>query len=115
MTFSNNYTVSLGNQSLILDYKGVNHERGNLFIYAPTQKVLMLVDIVFPGWVPFKELAIAEDVPGFISAHDQALDYPFDTLVAGHVSRLGTPNDVLIQKEFAFGSKKHRSQCYKDV
>jgi hypothetical protein len=64
---------------LILDYKGVNHERGNIFIYAPTQRVLMLVDAVFPGWVPFRDLAIAEDVPGFIKAHEQALSYPFDT------------------------------------
>lgn len=33
----------------------------------------MLVDVVFPGWVPFVYLAIAEDVVGFIKAHDIAL------------------------------------------
>lgn len=99
-TFSNSYTVKLGNQTLILDYKGVNHERGNIFIYAPTQKVLMLVDVIFPGWVPFRDLAIAEDVPGFIKAHEQALSYPFDTLVAGHLTRLGTRADVVTQMEF---------------
>ena len=100
VTFSKSYTVKLGNQTLILDYKGVNHERGNIFIYAPTQKVLMLVDVVFPGWVPFRDLAIAEDVPGFIKAHEQALSYPFDTLVAGHLTRLGTRQDVVTQMEF---------------
>jgi glyoxylase-like metal-dependent hydrolase (beta-lactamase superfamily II) len=99
-TFSKSYTVKLGNQTLILDYKGVNHERGNIFIYAPTQKVLMLVDVIFPGWVPFRDLAIAEDVPGFIKAHEQALSYPFDTLVAGHLTRLGTRADVVTQMEF---------------
>ena len=88
LTFSKSYTVRLGNQTLVLDYKGVNHERGNIFIYAPTQRVLMLVDVVFPGWVPFRDLAIAEDVPGFIKAHGQALSYPFDTLVAGHLPDL---------------------------
>jgi len=100
VTFSKSYTVKLGNQTLILDYKGVNHQRGNIFIYAPAQKVLMLVDIIFPGWVPFSELAIAEDVPGFIKAHEQALSYPFDTLVAGHLTRLGTRQDVVTQMEF---------------
>lgn len=35
-------------------------------------EVLMLVDIVFPGWVPFMNLALATDVPGFIAAHAQA-------------------------------------------
>ena len=100
VTFSTSYTVRLGNQTLILDYKGVNHERGNIFIYAPTQRVLMLVDVVFPGWLPFRDLAIAEDVTGFIKAHGQALSYPFDTLVAGHLTRLGTRQDVVTQMEF---------------
>ena len=60
----------------------------------------MLVDIVFPGWVPFKDLAIAEDVPDFIKSHEQALSYPFDTLVAGHLTRLGTSQDGVTQIEF---------------
>ena len=39
----------------------------------------MLVDIVFPGWIPFAYLAIAKDTAGFIQAHDIALNnYDFD-------------------------------------
>lgn len=105
VTFSKSYTVKLGNQTLILDYKGVNHERGNIFIYAPAQKVLMLVDIIFPGWIPFRDLGIAEDVPGFIKAHEQALSYPFETLVAGHLTRLGTRQDVVTQMQFVHDLK----------
>ena len=61
----------------------------------------MLVDIVFPGWIPFPYLAIAKDVAGFIRAHDIALNnYDFDKIVAGHLTRLGTRNDVVVQKEF---------------
>jgi glyoxylase-like metal-dependent hydrolase (beta-lactamase superfamily II) len=101
VTFTKSYTLQIGNQSLKLDYYGVNHLPGNIFIYAPNQKALMLVDIVFPGWVPFPYLAIAKDVAGFINAHDISLnDYNFDTIVAGHLTRLGTRNDVMIQKEF---------------
>jgi len=70
VTFADSYTLTLGNQTLQLDYHGSNHEPGNIFIYAPQQKVLMVVDIVFPGWVPFADLALAEDVPGFVTAHD---------------------------------------------
>ena len=70
ITFPNNYTLQIGNQTLNLDYYGDNHMPGNLFIYAPNQKTLMLVDIIFPGWVPFPYLAIAEDIAGFIKAHD---------------------------------------------
>ena len=99
--FSKNYTLAIGNQTLKLDYYGNNHLPGNIFIYAPKQKVLMLVDIVFPGWVPFPYLAIVKDVAGFIKAHDIALDkYDFDKFVGGHLTRLGTRNDVVVQKEF---------------
>jgi glyoxylase-like metal-dependent hydrolase (beta-lactamase superfamily II) len=101
VTFSKNYTLTIGNQTLKLDYYGNNHLPGNIFIYAPKQKVLMLVDIVFPGWVPFPYLAIAKDVTGFIKAHDIALNnYDFDKFVGGHLTRLGTRNDVVVQKEF---------------
>lgn len=49
ISFPNNYMLQIGNQTLNLDYYGDNHMSGNLFIYAPNQKTLMLVDIVFPG------------------------------------------------------------------
>lgn len=32
--------------------------------------------------------------------HEQALSYPFETLVAGHLTRLGTRQDVVTQMEF---------------
>ncbi len=60
----------------------------------------MLVDVIFPGWVPFSNLALSANVPGFIKAHEQALTYDFDTLVGGHVTRRGTPEDVRVQLEY---------------
>jgi glyoxylase-like metal-dependent hydrolase (beta-lactamase superfamily II) len=100
-TFAQNYTLQVGNQTLELSYHGNNHEEGNIFIYAPAQKTLMLVDIIFPGWVPFPYLALANDVFGYIKAHDIALNnYDFDTFVGGHLTRLGTREDVEVQREF---------------
>lgn len=91
ITFPDNYTLQIGNQTLNLDYYGNNHMLGNLFIYAPNQKALMLVDVVFPGWVPFPYLAIANDAAGFIKAHVISLNnYDFDTFVGGHLTRFGT-------------------------
>lgn len=101
VTFSNNHTLEIGNQVLKLDYHGPNHHDGNIFIYAPKQKVLMLVDVIFPGWVPFPYLAVSKDIAGYIKAHDIVLDnYDFDTFVGGHLTRLGTVEDVKIQREF---------------
>lgn len=37
-----------GNQTLELRYDGENHARGNIYIYAPAQKLLVLIDVVFP-------------------------------------------------------------------
>jgi glyoxylase-like metal-dependent hydrolase (beta-lactamase superfamily II) len=116
ITFSKNYTLTIGNQTLKLDYYGSNHLPGNIFIYAPKQKVLMLVDIVFPGWVPFPYLAIAKDAAGFINAHDIALDkYDFDKFVGGHLTRLGTRNDVAIQKEFIDDLKNAATKANQEV
>src|SRR5712692_5171649 len=41
-TFEDRYVLEVGEQTLVLEYKGLNHSPGNLFIYAPRQKVLML-------------------------------------------------------------------------
>ncbi len=100
VTFDKKYTLRAGEQTLVLEYKGVNHELGNIFIYAPRQRVLMLVDVVYPGFMPYKNLGIAEDVQGYIGAHADALTYDFDVFVGGHVSRLGTRQDVQTAAEF---------------
>ena len=100
VTFSDDYTLEVGSQTLELSYKGPIHTPGNIFIYAPEQKVLMLVDVVFPGWSPFKNLALAEDVPAYLDAHNLILEYDFDSYIGGHVTRLGTSEDVETQKEY---------------
>jgi glyoxylase-like metal-dependent hydrolase (beta-lactamase superfamily II) len=116
VTFTKNYTLQIGNQTLKLDYYGVNHSPGNIFIYAPKQKVLMLVDVIFPGWVPYPNLALAKDVAGFIKAHDIALNnYDFNTFVGGHITRLGTRNDVIVQREFVSDLEKAAAQANQQV
>jgi glyoxylase-like metal-dependent hydrolase (beta-lactamase superfamily II) len=100
ITFPNNYTLYVGNQTLELSYKGENHEPGNIFIFHPTQKVLMLVDIIVPGWVPYAQLSLTTNVPAYIAAHDQVLAYDFTHYVGGHPGRSGNRTDVERQKEY---------------
>ena len=99
-TFDDVHTVDVGGEKLQLAHQGPNHSPDNIFIFAPAQSTLMLVDVLFPGWVPFKSFAVSQDIPGWFRAHDQALEYPFETLVAGHVGRLGTREDVLVQRSY---------------
>jgi glyoxylase-like metal-dependent hydrolase (beta-lactamase superfamily II) len=105
ITFEDRLTIGVGDQQLVLEYRGPNHEPGNLFIHLPRLGILMLVDVIVPGWVPFSRLGVATDVPGFLAAHEQALGYDFDILVAGHLTRLGTREDVEIQRQYVLDVK----------
>lgn len=111
VTFTDTYTLRVGTQTLTLDYHGPNHDVGNVFVYAPAQKVLMLVDIVWPGWAPFDELGSPVDVRGYLDAHDRALAYDFDTLIAGHVNRLGTRADVTTDQRYLHDLETNAAQA----
>lgn len=98
--FKKEKRLRVGNQTLELSYKGPNHQAGNIFIYAPAVKTLMLVDVVYPGWVPYAGLAQPQSLPDWIRAHSQILEYDFTTFIGGHLDRYGTREDVLLQKEY---------------
>jgi glyoxylase-like metal-dependent hydrolase (beta-lactamase superfamily II) len=115
VTFDDSHTLTVGSQTLQLDYHGNNHEPGNIFVYAPAQKVLMVVDIVFPGWVPFADLGLAEDVPGFIAAHDTILGYDFETFIGGHLTRLGTREDVETAQAYVLDVLEHAGDALATV
>ncbi|MEB3229865.1 MAG: MBL fold metallo-hydrolase [Leptolyngbyaceae bacterium] len=114
-TFRETYTLTLGDQILELAYHGNIHQTGNIFIYAPRQKVLMLIDVVYPGWVPYKNLGIAEDVQSYIEGHDVALSYDFETFLGGHVTRLGTRQDVLESRDYANDLKQFAIEAYQTI
>ena len=79
VTFQDRYVLEVGGELLELAYHGPNVTPDNIFIHAPAHQTLMVVDILFPGWVPFKSLAIAQDIPGWIRAQDVAMSYPWTT------------------------------------
>lgn len=98
--FKKNTHLQVGGRRLVLSYRGNIHMEGNIFVHAPQERILMVVDVIYPGWVPFRRLALSNDIAGWIRGHDEVLTFDFDTLIAGHLTRLGTPSDVLIQKEY---------------
>ena len=100
VTFRNRYTLAVGSHVLKLSYHGNGHEPGNIFIYAPEQQVLMVVDVIYPGWMPWRRLGVGQDIPGIFAQVDEIKKMRFDTLVAGHVARTGTHADVDVQSAF---------------
>ena len=107
--------LNIYNQTIDLDYHGPNHTSGNYFIYAPEQKVLMVVDIMSPGWAPFMNFGIAEDMAGYIAVFDQILSYDFDVFVGGHSTRYGTRKDVEMQKSFVMDVMAFAGEALQNV
>jgi glyoxylase-like metal-dependent hydrolase (beta-lactamase superfamily II) len=100
MTFKDRRVLEFGRDRLQLEFHGPNHSPDNIFVYAPRHRTLMVVDVFFPGWVPFKNLAVSQDIPGWVRAHDVAMDYGWTTLVGGHLGRLGVRADADLQRQY---------------
>jgi glyoxylase-like metal-dependent hydrolase (beta-lactamase superfamily II) len=100
ITFADTYALKVGNQLIELSYHGNAHQPGNIFIHAPRQRVLMVVDVIFPGWMPWRRFAVAQDLPGYFAQVEVIRKMDWDTLVAGHVTRTGTHADVELQARF---------------
>jgi glyoxylase-like metal-dependent hydrolase (beta-lactamase superfamily II) len=115
VTFKDNYTLKVGGKTLELSYHGNAHEPGNIFIYALAQKTLMVVDVVFPGWMPWRRFALAQDLPGYFAQVDEINRMEWNTLVSGHVARAGTHADVAMQLEFMNDLKNAARQALKST
>jgi glyoxylase-like metal-dependent hydrolase (beta-lactamase superfamily II) len=119
VTFAKNYSIKTKNNNetiLDLDYPGVTHEAGDIFIYAPKQKALMFVDVIYPGWVPYDGLGASENVNGFIDVPNKIINnYKVDKFIGGHLTRIGTMEDVKTHQEFLSDLKSTTQQILKDV
>jgi len=94
------FPLVVGNQTLQLRYPGPNHDSGNIGIYHPGQKVLMLVDVVYPGWMMWRRLGLATNIPGYFAlVQSMNARWDFEKLISGHFWP-GTKADVTAQLEF---------------
>lgn len=99
-TLDVDFPLVVGNQTLQLRYPGPNHSLGNIGIFHPGQKVLMLVDVVYPGWMMWRRMGLATDIPGYFAlVKSMNARWDFNKLVAGHFQP-GTKADVDTQLEF---------------
>lgn len=95
-TFADSLTLVVGGRTIeLLHTNEPAHSSDDVIVYLPKEKIAMAVDIVFPGWVPFEQVAYATDINGYINMHKYLLKLDFETLVGGHWSTLGTRQDVM--------------------
>jgi glyoxylase-like metal-dependent hydrolase (beta-lactamase superfamily II) len=73
---------------------------GDLFIYFPDKKVLMAVDMMSSGSVPYMGLDLTMNMDGYVKVFDQLLQYDFDVLVPGHHSNPSARDDVRLVRDY---------------
>jgi glyoxylase-like metal-dependent hydrolase (beta-lactamase superfamily II) len=83
VTFRDDYTLTLGGTTVRLLYFGDNHSPSNVAILLPAERILMFVDMVYPGSVPFRDLP-GTDVRSFLATLPRIRALDFQTLVYGH-------------------------------
>jgi glyoxylase-like metal-dependent hydrolase (beta-lactamase superfamily II) len=99
-TFTDHRALQIGGERIQLAWHGPNHTPDNIYIHFPDHDTLMLVDIVLPGWAPFYGINLSEDVPGYMAAPAMAMSYAWKHLIAGHLGRLGTRDDVILHQQY---------------
>ena len=100
-TFVGQHTIEYGSAQIELKKMEYHSNEGDLFIYLPTKKVLMAIDTLAPGYVPFMNFDLTLNMHAYLKMFDQILAYDFDVLVAGHLTSLGTRQDVIDNKNYA--------------
>lgn len=106
------FVLRSGGQKLILDYHGDLHSAGDLFIFAPKQKTLMLVDVIAPRYAPYFHLGHTNDVPLYLGVARTVLKYEFDTFVGGHAYHYGTRSDIELFDRYLSDLEKTARQVF---
>jgi glyoxylase-like metal-dependent hydrolase (beta-lactamase superfamily II) len=99
-TFKSEMILTVGNKTIKLSKVEASHTDGDILVYLPKEKILNAVDFVWAGWIPFEALGEAEDVYGYIDAHNKLLAIDWDIMIGGHVGRLATKKDVETNLEY---------------
>jgi len=100
VTFKSEKTIKLGGKTVELTGHHYHSPEGDLFIYVPEAKFLMVVDSVTSGYAPFQGFDLSTNFHEYLKVFDEILAYKFDTFVGGHLTDIGTRQDVEITKEF---------------
>lgn len=95
-------SLTIGGTPIELRTTRFHAEDADLMIYLPEQKFLMAIDSITPGEVPFMNFGATTNVNSYFGIFDTFLAYDFEHFLAGHVSVLGTRDDVVATRDYAF-------------
>ncbi|WP_393076638.1 MBL fold metallo-hydrolase [Streptomyces sp. LN704] len=116
VTFSGPHqALDIDGTRFVLDYSGDWHQAGNLFIHVPERNLLAAMDSFTPKNPPFFRLVFSAHVPAYFDAMDQMLEYDSETIVTGHMSLYGTPEDVATNREYIEDLRKSAAEALRTV
>ncbi len=101
-TFVNQTKIKFGTAEIELQKMHYHSNEGELFIYLPNKKVMMAIDTLAPGYVPFMNFDLTTNMHDYMQMFDKLLAYDFDVLVTGHLTSLGNRQDVIDTKNYTF-------------
>ncbi len=101
-TFVNQTKIKFGTAEIELKKMHYHSNEGDLFIYLPNKKVMMAIDTLAPGYVPFMNFDLTMNMHDYMQMFDKLLAYDFDVLVTGHLTSLGNRQDVIDTKNYTF-------------
>jgi glyoxylase-like metal-dependent hydrolase (beta-lactamase superfamily II) len=99
-TFKSKETLAFGSLEAEMQVGYWHSPPGDLFIYFPRKKVLMAVDMMSSGSVPYMGFDLTMNMDAYVKVFDQLLLYDFDILVPGHHSNPSTRDDVRLVKDY---------------
>lgn len=116
VTFSGPHkALDIDGTRFTLDYTGDWHQAGNLFIHVPELRTMAAIDSFSVKNPPFFRLVFSAHVPAYFEAMDQLLEYDFDTIVSGHMSLYGTPDDVATNRDYINDLRKSAAEAMQKV
>ncbi|MFJ9480631.1 MBL fold metallo-hydrolase [Streptomyces mirabilis] len=116
VTFSGPHkALDIDGTRFTLDYTGDWHQAGNLFIQVPELRAMAAIDSFSVKNPPFFRLVFSAHVPAYFEAMDQLLEYDFDTIVSGHMSLFGTPEDVATNRDYIHDLRKSAAEALQTV
>lgn len=100
-SFEGALVLKKGNKQIYLsNHMNYHSNEGDLFVSVPEDKFLMVIDVLAPGYVPFKNLDLSNNVHNYLKVFDQILAYDFDVFIGGHLTAIGDKEDVLQTKAY---------------
>ena len=99
-TFVGHTEIKFGTADIQLTGKKYHSNEGDLFVYLPNKKVMMAIDSMAPGYTPFLNFDLSTDMHEYLKVFDELLAFDFDVLITGHLTSLGTRQDVIDTKAY---------------